>query len=245
MSLVLIKACHTRLMRDSLTGIHTVSPGKRQWSSRKLAYDLFAHNVDLYQFRGQTNVPKYGPVRSPTIKRLARTEAPRADEDDGMDIDDDPSSSSQGKKDDYIPSHALDALHLQIIDHFSIVLKELAYRVRHEAGDAGPPARSQYAPVYRRKVFELWNVRDCLEYLETKKPLKPSHPPLRAFLLRRSEDREWRRGQDWPRQAWMNALDALEDLGRRFDDDLVPLSLRELRPHVVEIFNTPLRPTGL
>ena len=160
-----------------------------------------------------------------------------------MDIDDD--ASSQKNSDDYIPSHALDALHLQIIDHFSIVLKELAYRVRHEAGDAGPPARSQYAPAYRQKGFQQWTVRDCLEYLGSKRPLKPSQPPLRAFLLRRSEDREWRRGQDWPRQAWMNALDALEDIGRQFDDGLVLLSLQELRPHVVEIFNSPLRPTGL
>lgn len=160
-----------------------------------------------------------------------------------MDIDDD--ASTRSSYDEYIPSHALDALHLQIIDHFSIVLKELAYRVRHNAGDAGPPIRSQYAPVYRRKEFQLWNVRDCLEYLESKRLLKPTQPPLRAFLLRRNEDRQWRRGQDWPRQAWLNVLEGLEDAGRRFEDDLVLLSVKELRPHVVEIFNTPLRPTGI
>jgi hypothetical protein len=158
-----------------------------------------------------------------------------------MDIDDDMGVL----RDNYIPSHALDALHLQIIDHFTITLTELTHRVRQQSGEDYPPSGSQYAPAYRRKTFSSWTVSDCLEYLETKKVLRPSQPPLRTFLLRRNEDREWRRGQDWPRQAWMNAIQALEDLGRAFDDDLVLLSVRELWPHVYEIFNTPLRPTGL
>jgi hypothetical protein len=197
--------------------------------------------VDLSLFRRQENKPKYGPARSSQTRRLARTEAPRADEPDGMDIDDDMGVL----RDNYIPSHALDALHLQIIDHFTITLTELTHRVRQQSGEDYPPSGSQYAPAYRRKTFSSWTVSDCLEYLETKKVLRPSQPPLRTFLLRRNEDREWRRGQDWPRQAWMNAIQALEDLGRAFDDDLVLLSVRELWPHVYEIFNTPLRPTGL
>lgn len=231
-------ACTDRIQ----SGIHTIAPGKRQMSSRDLAAELFGDNVNLQLFRGQENKPKYGPARSSQSRRLARTEAPRADDDsDRMDIDVDLSSPF----DDYIPSHALDALHLQIIDHFTIVLKELAKRIREQSGEAGPPSRSQYAPAHRRKDFASWTARDCLEYLGTKKTLRPSQPPLRTFLLRRNEDREWRRGQDWPRQAWMNAIEALEDIGHVFEDDLVLLSVRELWPHVYEIFNTPLRPTGI
>lgn len=89
------------------------------------------------------------------------------------------------------------------------------------------------------------NVRDCVEYLESKKAVKKLQPPLQTFLLRRNEDRGWRRGQDWPRQAWENGLDALEDIGRQFEDGLVLLSLTELRPHVTDVFNTRLRPTGI
>ncbi|KAI0092733.1 PIN domain-containing protein [Irpex rosettiformis] len=222
--------------------IHTIAPGKRQMSSRELAYELFGDNVDLNLFRGLENKPKYGPARSSKSHRLARTEAPRADDDsDGMDVDEDVPSPL----DNYIPSHALDALHLQIIDHFTIVLKELAKLVREKSGEAGPPSQSQYAPAHRRKDFSAWTVRDCLEYLGTKKVLRPSQPPLRTFLLRRNEDREWRRGQDWPRQAWINAIEALEDIGNIFEDDLVLLSVRELWPHIYDVFSTPLRPTGI
>ena len=79
---------------------------------------------------------------------------------------------------------------------------------------------------------------------ETKKALQPSVPSLRVFLLRRNEDRGWRRGQDWSRQDWKNVLKALEEIGQKFEDSLVLLSLAELNPHVTEIFATPMRPTG-
>lgn len=221
--------------------IPTVAPGKRAWSSRELAANLFGNNVDLSHFRTTEKAPKYRPTKTDGAKHLAQTEGPRADDDDGMDIDDDASAVVE----DWVPSHALDGLHIQIIDHFSIVLKELAKRVRHEAGDTGPPTRSQYAPEHRRKEFGSWNVRDCLEYLGSKKRLGSSQPPLEVFLLRRNEDRGWRRGQDWSRQAWDNSVDALEAIGRLFEDGLVLLSLQELRPHVTDVFNTRLRPTGI
>ena len=160
-----------------------------------------------------------------------------------MDVDDE--SVSDVAAEDWVPSHALDGLHIQVIDHFTLVLKELAGRVRHETGEIGPPTQSRHAPEHRRKDFRSWNVRDCVEYLESKKPLKRREPPLQVFLLRRNEDRGWRRGQDWPRQAWANSLDGLEELGRAFGDGVVLASLRELRPHVQDVFNTPLRPTGI
>ena len=203
--------------------------------------------MDVTPFCGSENVPRYRPTRSGQVRHLAQTEAPKADDDDNMDVDDDAAAAAAAAAatEDWVPSHALDALHIQIIDHFSIVLRELAYRVRHEAGDGGPPARSPHAPEHRRKEFRLWNVRDCVEYFESKKALKISQPPLQTFLLRRSEDRGWRRGQDWSRQAWENCLDALEDIGKQFQDGLVLLSLAELRPHVTDVFNTRLRPTGI
>jgi hypothetical protein len=160
-----------------------------------------------------------------------------------MDIDDE--SAIAAATEEWVPSHALDGLHIQVIDHFTIVLRDLAARVRHEAGDTGPPTESRHAPEYRRKDFRIWNMRDMTEYLESKKPLRRREPPLSVFLLRRDENRGWRRGQDWPRQAWENSLDALEDIGQEFAEGPVLLSLRELRPHVRDVFNTRMRPTGI
>lgn len=225
-------------------GAAAVRPARYDNSSRQLAEAIWPGYTEVAQFRGHESVAKYRPTRAEKPTRLARTEAPEEQprDEDSMEIDSD--EEPVVKEDAWVPSHALDGLHLQIIDHFSIVLKELASRVRHQAGEAGPPMHSLHAPAHRRKAFELWTVRDCLEYLGTKKQLQKSEPPLGRFLLRRDEERGWRRGQDWPRKAWDNALDALGDVGRRFGDELVLLSLRELGPHVAEVFNAPLRPTG-
>lgn len=164
-----------------------------------------------------------------------------------MDIDDDDMGlSSPGlREEEFVPSHALDSLHLQVIDHFTAVLKECAVRVATAAGDLGALSRSQYAPGWRRKPSKTWTVSDCLEYLGSKHRLSDSNPPLRIFLLRRSEDRGWRRGQDWSRQDWMNALAALRDIGVKFGDELVTKSVSALSVHVEDIFRTPMRPTGL
>lgn len=198
--------------------------------------------------------PKYRASRSTAVSaRLGATEPPPPEipkdaNDDGMDIDDDYAAvTSSEPVEEYVPSHALDSLHLQVIDHFAVVLKETALRIATEASDdlLGAPSRSQYAPGWRRKQFRIWTVGDCLEYLGSKKHLCVSNPPLRIFLLRRNEDRGWRRGQDWSRQDWMNSLSALRDIGVKFEDELVLKSVSALSVHVEDILRTPMRPTGI
>ncbi|KAI0939206.1 hypothetical protein AcV5_000689 [Taiwanofungus camphoratus] len=226
-------------------GITTLTPSRRSWSSRDIARSLFVQSVDLGKFRGHEPTPSYRPAHSSAQRRM--TVAPAADNDDGMDIDDDNSNvASNGSLfEDYIPSHALDSLHLQVINHFTIVLKGLAFRICSSAGDLDPPSRSSHAPGYRRKNFGLWTVGDCLDYLASKKPLRPSTPPLHVFLLRRSEDRGWRRGQDWSRQDWENCLVALNHIGMKFEDGTVLGSVNDLTPEVERVFMTPMRPTGI
>lgn len=229
---------------SSRTGLLTVVPPRHAWSSRDLAQTLFKGHpgFEPTQFHGRDHGAKYRP--SKLSNRLAKTEAPKADDDDSMDIDEEGGGLKFDIFEDYQPSHALDDLHRQIISHFAIVFWQLCDRVRRETGDGGPATQSRYAPAYRKKAFQLWTVGDCLGYLDTKRELQVSDPPLRVFLLRRNEDRGWRRGQDWSRQSWENVLKALEDVGRRFEDSLVLQSLAELRPHVTEIFLTRMRPTG-
>lgn len=231
-------------MIHNYTEITTVSPPRRSWSSRELARSLFDRleiGFDLTRFYGHESEPSYR--RDRTERRFGATEAPQLDEDDRMDVDDE--ADLVQRQEEYIPSHALDALHLQVIDHFRVVIKELSERVRKEHRDDGPPTRSQYAPAHLRKDFSQWTLPDCLEYLESKKKLKKTHPSLKVFMLKRNEDRGWRRGQDWSRQDWMFALSALEDIGNKYQDGSVVGSLAALRPHVDEVFRTPMRPTGI
>lgn len=229
----------------SFLGIATTSPPRHRWSSRDLAKALFANSVDLNKFRGQEKNAKYRPAKS--IVHLGRTDTSQQEEHgtEGMDIDDGFAGSTGESTEEFIPSHALDDLHRQIIDHFTIVLREVADRVRRMSGENFiTSTRSIHAASYRKKPLELWSAQNCLEYLDTKAKLKASTPPLSIFLLRRNEDRGWRRGQDWTRKDWMNALDALDDLGRQFRDAVVMNSLAELRRHVFSIFESPMRPTG-
>ena len=209
----------------SFQEIPTVTPPQKAWSSRDLAAALFKKSgaVDWTLFSGPDSHAKYRPSQSQ--KRLAKTEAPRVDEDDDMmDVDDDaatPAGYALDRFEDYQPSHALDDLHRQIIDHFSVVLKELCARIRRENGGNSPllpPSRRD--PAYVTKPFASWTPADCLDFLKSKKRFVDSEPPLRLFLLRRSEDYGWRRGQDWPRQAWKNVLGALKDIGEKFEDSL-------------------------
>ncbi|KAI0081709.1 hypothetical protein K474DRAFT_1768312 [Panus rudis PR-1116 ss-1] len=222
-------------------GIATIRPPNRSWSSQEMAKDLhlYSEHLDPALFRRSTHGPQYRPTKSRAHGQLGRTEAPAMDEDDRMDVDEDTA------EDEFVPSHAWDSLHVQVINYYSVVLKEVAERVRVASGDNGPPSKSQYAPAYRRKVIEDWTLRDCLEYLGSKKQLLEVTPPLSVFLLRRNEDRGWRRGQDWPSQAWQNALAALKDIGTQFGEGVVLDSVEDVRQHVQWVFSIPMRPTGL
>ncbi|KAL6309649.1 PIN domain-containing protein [Sparassis latifolia] len=244
-NVVLLSADKNLCITCLANGIPSVRPSIQRWSSRELARSLLAelnYSHDVSYFRGHEDASNFRPSRTLDVHRRL-TAAPVQEDEDGMDIDDD--GAAGDSKEDFIPTHALDSLHMQVIDHFAIVLKDVALRVRTATGDLAPPSQSQHAPKYRQKDFRAWTIGDCLEYLDAKKRLGVSRPSLRVFLLRRNEDRGWRRGQDWSRQDWTNSLEALEDVGTVFEDGFVLNSLAALRPEVQNIFNTPMRPTGL
>ncbi|KAK7695923.1 hypothetical protein QCA50_000562 [Cerrena zonata] len=214
--------------------------GTPRWSSRCLAYEIYKNHDLANFFHSADSGPGYR--RGNSSGQVGISQAPAADDDEAMDIDDDASKTQ--RLEDFEPSHALDALHLQIIEHFTAVLKEVTERVRLAAKDDLTPTTSMHAPSYRRKLFYLWDVGDCLDYLDSKKRLRKKNPPLQVFLLRRNQNRGWRRGQDWSRQDWRIALQALEEIGQLFDEGVVLESLESLNPHVEFIFAQPMRPTG-
>ncbi|PCH41108.1 hypothetical protein WOLCODRAFT_70725 [Wolfiporia cocos MD-104 SS10] len=244
---VLVSRDNNLLLDGFSNDVPTVCPPRRGWSSRDLARGIaqeLAHFgvpvfLDVSKFRGHDHTPVYRPSRGSRELRTTMPPKSEGDGDDRMDVDDD------GFHNEYIPSHALDALHLQVIDHFTPMLKDLAARVRTSTGDSVEQELSRHAPWYRRKGFDTWTVGDCLEYLGSKKRLLVTSPSLRVFLLGRSEDRGWRRGQDWSHQDWQNAMTALQDVGTKFEDRSTLISLGYLKLETERVFKTPMRPTGI
>ncbi|KAI0327116.1 hypothetical protein GY45DRAFT_1165597 [Cubamyces sp. BRFM 1775] len=221
-------------------GLETCIPPRRSWSSRQLAQSLPVAGVDLTVFHDREAFPRYRPSR--TRQRLAQTEAPavpagpaRADED-MMEIDD----GELPVPEEYLPAHARDSLHAQIAEHFTQVLKDLCYRVHLESGESMTISNSSHAPDFRRKEMRDWTADLCLSYLGTKRTFtKPDF--MGSFLLSRGM-RGWKKGQDWSPKMWEMVLDALEDVGRKFNEGAILSSVSAVRPHVKEVWDAKLRP---
>jgi hypothetical protein len=162
-------------------------------------------------------------------------------DDESMNIDDDDLMTSEVLQ----PSHALDLLHLQVIDHFSWLFVELVGRVggeevrRTSKDDANT---SQHAP--RRRHYTEWSLADCLEYLNEQRPVKMTSPRPEVFLSKPYSSRAGaRRGQDWCRKDWEVGLGSLRETGVGWGDVSIGESLAVLEPHLNGIFSMKLRPT--
>jgi hypothetical protein len=159
-----------------------------------------------------------------------------------MDIDD------SSLLDRLVPSHALDLLHIQVIEHFTGLLVELAGRVggpeirlKPESGTS----QSVHAPSWSKKEYYQWCASDCLEYLNSKKRLPATQPRVEVFLTMPYAGRGARRGQDWSRRDWEVALEGLGKVGDLWGEISIRESLFALRPHLLNVFATPMRPTGI
>lgn len=215
-------------------GISTIFPHRGSFCSRDIACAVFGQ-ATAKMFSG------YYPVYS---NESEERDASRAmPDDDGMDVDDD-SAIAQVVR----PSHALDLLHLQIIEYFSLLLLDLVGVVgqgevqRFGDGCVG----SRHASSYARKHITLWTASDCVEYLDSKKPRPRSSPRVEVFLTKPYEGRGARRGQDWSRRDWEVALEALAMIGEQWEaGSAIRDSIPAVQFHVSRIFALPMRPTGL
>lgn len=181
----------------------------------------FGHYTASY--RNASNVTNSGPA-----------------DDESMNIDDDDLMTSEVLQ----PSHALDLLHLQVIDHFSRLLVELVGRVGGEEVRQTSEAEantSQHAP--RRRHYTEWSSADCLEYLNKHRPVKLSSPRPEVFLSKPYSHFGARRGQDWSRKDWEVGLGSLKETGTAWGDVSIGESLTVLEPHLNGIFWMKLRPT--
>jgi hypothetical protein len=135
-----------------------------------------------------------------------------------------------------------------VIEHFSILLRDLVRRVGDPVdllGPTGAISRSRYAPGWSKRHFLEWSAPDYLEYLLSKRPLPgpPSHPQLTVFFMLPYSGPGSRRGQDWSRQDWEVAQRDLARIGELWADGALMETRAVLQYHVGRIFSLPLRPT--
>ena len=148
---------------------------------------------------------------------------------------------------EWIPSHVLDDLHLQLVDHFTILLKELVERINPEvvrsAGKRGA-SLSMHAAGVLTKPFEEWTAADCLEHLVTLRRIPGSRAlRLESFMSKPhcKDKNSWgrRRGQDWTRVQWDTAMQMLEGVGKTFEDQAIGESVGLLKIAVEDYFRLP------
>ncbi|KAG5648964.1 hypothetical protein DXG03_000313 [Asterophora parasitica] len=222
---------------NAMAGIPTIPPS-RNWSSREIAYLLCGgYDIDLSYFA--VYKISYKDPKSNTVVPL-----PVDDDDNMMMVDDDASVAETPE-----PSHALDLLHFQVIDHFTRLLVELVGRVgvpeirqRQQADDS--TFASRHAPPRSKTRYTEWSVAEILEYLNEKKKTAATSPRVEVFLSK-PYAKGARRGQDWSRRDWEVALEGLGRIGVAWEEASIGESLVVLDRHVEGVFARKMRPTGI
>ncbi|KAG6911198.1 hypothetical protein DXG01_003065 [Tephrocybe rancida] len=221
-------------------GLPTITP-TRNWSSREIAWAIFGeYGIELGHFG-----PYKVSYRDPKTNKSAQPPTAAADVEDMMMVDDDESVAELPQ-----PSHALDLLHLQVIDHFTRLLIELVGRVggsEIRGSKDGGTSASRYAPRWQKqgKPYTEWSVDEIWEYLDERRKTRLTSPRVDIFLSKPYSSRGARRGQDWSRRDWDVALMGLARFGEAWEEDSIGESLGVLEPHVEGIFAMQMRPTGI
>ncbi|PFH52817.1 hypothetical protein AMATHDRAFT_139261 [Amanita thiersii Skay4041] len=224
--------------------ISTISPTRR-WDSRNIISTIYGPGaVDVSRF-----APYHISYRDPTsglIRLVDESTTVDGNDDDKMMVDDD---TSIGLTPEILrPSHALDLLHTQVVEHFTRLLIELVGRVGGvELQKDKRMAASRHAPAWQRtdRPYTRWDAAECLEYLGDMRRAIQINPRLEVFLSLPYRTRGARRGQDWSRKDWFVAMEGLGEVGRIWDEETIVESLEMLSPHLSSIFALRLRPTGI
>ncbi|KAH9179839.1 PIN domain-containing protein [Lactarius sanguifluus] len=209
-------------------GIRTLCP-TNGWTSRAIATALFAGApmVKLSDFDGQTSKSQRRTVRMEPDHKVSPALLASAD---AMEVDEEPIR----------PSHPLDVLHLEVVEHFAQLLLGVVDRVGGpEVPWDGPPKGqvSGHAPSWAKIGFAKWTPRESVRYLGRKEGLK-------SFLLY-PDQRSGRKGQDWARGDWDGCVRTLEEIGKSWEDDGLTESAGDLRRFAAGTFLLRMRPTGM
>jgi hypothetical protein len=219
-------------------GVLTISPDRDTFCSRDIAQGLFGFEASRFKFSG------YHPTYRNSSVQLIQAPTPESNhDDDGMDVDDDDFSVSRSRV--LYPSHALDLLHLQVIEYFTGLLLELVARTAGPEVQSFSDSVSSHAPAFSRKSFTTWGALECFDYLGTKKRLPRTSPQIDVFMTRPYEGVGARRGQDWSRRDWEAVLKGLGEIGDQWQEGSIRESIPALELHISRVFAMPMRPTGL
>jgi len=221
-----------------MLGIRTLSPTSG-WTSRAIATALFAGipTVHISDFDGQTSKAQRRTLRTnphATRKPVALASA------DAMEIDEEPMR----------PSHPLDVLHLEVVEHFSQLLLAVVDRVGGpEVPWHGPQSErvSEHAPNWARIGFAEWTPRECVQYLGRNTRSQAPAVELEKLenFLMYPDKRGGRKGQDWTRGDWDGCVQALECIGRCWEDKELGESAEVLKRFARGTFLLRMRPTGM
>ena len=148
------------------------------------------------------------------------------------------------------PSHPLDVLHLEVVEHFSGLLLAVVARVGGpEVPWHGAPSGrvSQHAPTWAKVAFAEWTPRECVRYLGRKDGLQAYQAKLDKLenFLMYPDKRGGRKGQDWTRSDWESCVVTLEDIGRFWEDGELRESSAVLQRFTQGTFLLRMRPTGM
>ena len=220
-------------LRGILADIRTLEP-RKDWSSHVIASSIFGSDacqgfeLDRYVQSQIRQVRTSAHVHSSTGAVVV----------DRMDIDIEQST-------EWVPSHVLDDLHLQLVDHFTILLKELLGRIDPSVANNGASS-SMHAGWVPQGPLEEWTAADCLGRLGNLRNIPGRESQivrLEAFMsnphCRDANARGRRRGQDWTRVQWDTALRKLESLGKVFEDQAIGESVDLLKIAVEDYFRLP------
>ncbi|KAG9317424.1 hypothetical protein JVU11DRAFT_1623 [Chiua virens] len=217
-------------------GIPTLFPNQGLFCSRDIAVAVFGPEALTLRFSG-----RFESYRG-DAKGVAHDSTK---DDDGMDVDDESAVTELVR-----PSHPLDLLHLQVIDHFGELLLELVAKIAGpEAQKFGAPGMmSRHAPAYTRKPLRYWTTSDALEYLNTKKQWPKSSPRVDVFLMQPYKEKRTgaRKGQDWSRRDWEVAVGSLGKIGDLWvDGESIRESVSAVEVEMRSVFEQAMRPTGM
>ncbi|KAL1675530.1 PIN domain-containing protein, partial [Schizophyllum commune] len=215
-----------------------MQPKAHGWSSREMAEMLYGKEYK-YLFKDFGDDSKRY-----TKKKNVKVQLAQPDED-AMDMDE-----PMKEPDDWIlPKHALDILHLNVVNHFEYLLQMLVQRAAGPNHSIGKDTGSRYQPEWEKKPIAQWVAPDCIEFLQKQRRTEfPSGSTderrLCRFLSREhTRGAGGRRGAMWSRADWDQNLALLERLAQTWEDEAIQESLVILYPEWVYIFSLRMTPT--
>ena len=223
-------------------GIRTLSP-TNGWTSRAIVTALFAGvpMVHLSDFDAQTSKAQRRTLRTESNNSTSKMDkAVALAIADAMEVDEEPMR----------PSHPLDVLHLEVVEHFSHLLLGIVRRV------GGPEVPwhgmqsgqvSEHAPSWAKVSFVEWTPRECIRYLGRKEGLRKRQADLDKLenFMMYADKRGGRKGQDWTRRDWESCVGSLDAIGRCWDDGELRESAEEVTRFARETFLLRMKPTGM